>query len=153
MAQAMRLKLKLRLGGNVAVFEFTELTEDLLLVLRSGRGHVLTPADLASGLPDSFRTLLRGQGVERSNFVAFQNFSGFDHSEQLGDRLISEARKVSSVRAIYTEFSPCKEICLPILRRRYPVDVTYSFRYENAMRETWKRDLAVDELFATYGIK
>jgi len=134
LAQRMRLHLGLRRGGNVAVFEFAELPEGFQrMTRRLGGDNVLIEGDR----------------------IAFQNMIGSDHSEQLADRLITAGRKAGyqvEVRRIYTEYNPCTDRCLPLIRRKYPsADVSYSFIWERWGRETPDRNDAVDALFKAAG--
>jgi hypothetical protein len=85
------------------------------------------------------------------NRIAFQNVEGSAHSEQLAHELITAGRKAGiglAVRRIYTEYSPCTQTCLPLIRRQYPsAEVTYSFVWERWGRQAPDRNAAVDKLF------
>ena len=51
--------------------------------------------------------------------MAVQNVSGSAHSEVLGRELIKAGRDAnmqSNVREIYTEYNPCTDTCLPLIR-------------------------------------
>jgi hypothetical protein len=84
--------------------------------------------------------------------MAVQNVSGAAHSEVLGNNLIRAGRQANmqlNVREICTEYSPCTDTCLPLIRENYPnARVTYSFVWELWGRQTPDRDAAVDALFA-----
>lgn len=134
LAQALRLRLGLRRGGNVAVFEF-------------------------DSIPDRFRSLtarLGGRNVLiEGNRMAVQNVGGAAHSEALADQLIQAGRRAGlqlTVRRIYTEYNPCTDTCLPLIQRNYPsAQVSYSFIWERWGRETPDRNAAVDALFQRAG--
>jgi uncharacterized protein DUF4157/nucleic acid/nucleotide deaminase of polymorphic system toxin len=134
LAQRLRVKLGLRRGGNVAVFEF-------------------------ENIPDNFRSLvarLGGRNVYiEGNRMAVQNVSGSAHSEQLAHELITTGRRAGNgltVKRIYTEFNPCTDTCLPLIQRNYPTaEVTYSFIWELWGRETPDRNFAIDALFSRGG--
>jgi hypothetical protein len=134
LAQAMRLKIGLRRGGNVAVFEF-------------------------DNIPDAFRKMAARLGGRNTyiegNRMATQNVSGSAHSEELADSLIQAGRNAKldlTVRRIYTEYNPCTDTCLPLIQTKYPnVEVTFSFLWEKWGRETPDRNAAVDALFGQQG--
>ncbi|GAA1383375.1 DUF4157 domain-containing protein [Catellatospora chokoriensis] len=130
LAQRLRLAQGLRRGGNVAVFEFDNLPQGFQKML----------------------TNLGGRNVSiEGNRVAFQNVAGAAHSEQLAHQLITQGRKAGytlTVRRIYTEYNPCSQSCLPLVRRQYPsAEVSYSFLWELWGRETPDRNAAVERLF------
>jgi Xanthomonas XOO_2897-like deaminase len=127
LAGRLRLLSGLRASGNVAVFEFAELPPGFVRKLRLQGRAVLIDGRL----------------------VAFRNFNGGPHSEEYAHLLISEARREGYelvVTSIYSEFSPCIEICLPLLEENYRVAVTWSFPY-NFDREDAARDAAFAALF------
>jgi hypothetical protein len=131
LAQTMRVMLNLRRGGNVAVFEFESVP---------ARFH-------------GFVARLGGRNViVDGNRMAVQNVNGSAHSEQLAHQLITAARRAGmelNVRRIYTEYNPCTDTCLPLIRRQYPsAEVTYSFIWELWGRQTPDRNAAVEALFA-----
>ena len=134
LAQRMRLILGLRRGGNVAVFEF-------------------------ENIPPGFRALvarLGGRNVHiEGNRMAVQNVSGSAHSEALAHELIITGRRAGielNVRRIYTEYNPCTDTCLPLIREQYPsAEVTYSFIWERWGRQAPDRNAAVDALFSQGG--
>lgn len=131
LAQRMRLLLGLRRGGNVAVFEFENLPSEFLSMARR----------------------LGGRNVHfEGNRMAVQNVNGSAHSEELAHMLITQARRAGielNVRRIYTEYNPCTDTCLPLIRREYPsAEVTYSFIWELWGRQTPDRNAAVEALFA-----
>jgi hypothetical protein len=130
LAQRLRLALGLRRGGNVAVFEF-------------------------ENVPDRFRAIVARSGGNNvrleGNRMAVQNVSGSAHSEELAHMLITQGRNAGlqlTVRRIYTEYNPCTDTCLPLLRRFYPsAEISFSFVWERWGRETPDRNAAVDALF------
>jgi Domain of unknown function (DUF4157) len=131
LAQRMRLAIGLRRGGNVAVFEF-------------------------DNIPAAFRSIadrLGGRNVLiEGNRMAVQNVNGSAHSEELAHMLISAGRRSGlelNVRRIYTEYNPCTDTCLPLIREYYPnVEVTFSFIWELWGRQTPDRNAAVEALFS-----
>jgi hypothetical protein len=130
LAQTMRVAIGLRRGGNVAVFEFEQIPAEFEPILRR----------------------LGGRNFQMDgNRIAFQNVEGSAHSEQLAHELITAGRKAGiglAVRRIYTEYSPCTQTCLPLIRRQYPsAEVTYSFVWERWGRQAPDRNAAVDKLF------
>lgn len=132
LAQRMRIRLGLRRGGNVAVFEF-------------------------ESVPDRFRRIVERLGGRNTYIegdrMAVQNVNGSAHSEELAHMLIRTARSSGSelkVKRIYTEYNPCTDSCLPLLRENYPnAEVTYSFIWERWGRQSPDRNAAVDLLFGT----
>ena len=85
------------------------------------------------------------------NRMAVQNVSGAAHSERLGHDLITAGRNTGlqlNVTEIYTEYNPCADSCLPLIRRYYPtVRVTFSFIWELWGRQTPDRNAAVEAMF------
>jgi hypothetical protein len=134
LAQQLRLKLNLREGGNIAVFEF-------------------------ENIPARFKALVRRLGGDNvlieENRMAVQNVARAAHSEDLGHQLITSGRNAGMqlrVRQIYTEYNPCTDSCLPLIREQYPnTPVSYSFIWERWGRETPQRNAAVDALFNARG--
>jgi hypothetical protein len=131
LAQRLRLKLNLRRGGNVAVFEF-------------------------ENIPPRFEKLARRLGGENvlieGNRMAVQNVSGAAHSEKLAHELIKAGRlrKIQlNVREIYTEYNPCTDKCLGLIQENYPsARVFFSFIWEHWGRQTPDRNAAVEALFS-----
>lgn len=134
LAQRFRLLRGMRRGGNVAVFEFESIPPAFRrLVLRLGGRNVLV----------------------EGNRIVFQNVGGSAHSEVLAHELISTGRRAGldlRISRIYTEYNPCTDTCLPLIRRNYPnAEVSYSYIWERWGRETPERDAAVDLLFGNSG--